>query len=187
MTVSQISGRELTRLRIMIDLADNRITLETAATLMGLGRRQVFRPRRAFSADGAPALISRKRGGPSNRRHGKTFRRTVLELVRRSRAVERDTNRPTFAAPSWKAAARTPTHLWVASPTPRLRTCRKQVLQTSAAAEASSLQAVTVGEGLRSTDFASSGPQAMDGRPAPTMTPRSGCVLGHDRLFRSKP
>src|SRR3984957_14548610 len=83
MTVIQMSGQELTRLRIMIDLADNRITIEAAAALMGLGRRQVFRLRRAFSADGAPALISGKRGRPSNRRHGETFRRTVLALVRR--------------------------------------------------------------------------------------------------------
>ena len=82
MTVIQMSGQELTRLRIMIDLADSRITIEAAAALMGLGRRQVYRLRRAFSADGAPALISGKRGRPSNRRHGETFRRTVLALVR---------------------------------------------------------------------------------------------------------
>jgi hypothetical protein len=37
MTVIQMSGQELTRLRIMIDLADNRITIEAAAALMGLG------------------------------------------------------------------------------------------------------------------------------------------------------
>jgi Winged helix-turn helix len=82
MTVIQMSGQELTRLRIMIDLADNRITIEAAAALMGLGRRQVFRLRRAFRADGVPALVSRKRGRPGNRRHGETFRRTVLALVR---------------------------------------------------------------------------------------------------------
>ena len=41
MTVIQMSGQELIRLRIMIDLADNRITIEAAAALMGLGRRQV--------------------------------------------------------------------------------------------------------------------------------------------------
>src|SRR5271157_4732806 len=49
---------------------------------------------------------------------------------------------------------------------PPLRTCRK----TSAAVEAPSPQAVMVGEGLPSTDFASSGLQAMVGRPAPTMS-----------------
>jgi hypothetical protein len=39
MTVSQMSGQEPTRLRVMIDPADNRITIEAAAALMGLGRR----------------------------------------------------------------------------------------------------------------------------------------------------
>src|SRR6202166_1571072 len=82
MTVIQVSGQELTRLRIMIDLADGRITVEATAALMGLGRRQVFRLRRAFAADGASALSSRKRGRPSNHQHGETFRRTVLALVR---------------------------------------------------------------------------------------------------------
>ncbi|WP_158931686.1 hypothetical protein [Acidisphaera sp. S103] len=47
-----------------------------------MGRRQVFRLRRAFCADGATALISRNRGRRSNRQHGETFRRTVLALVR---------------------------------------------------------------------------------------------------------
>jgi hypothetical protein len=36
MMVIQMSGQESTRLRIMIDLADRRITVEAAATLMGL-------------------------------------------------------------------------------------------------------------------------------------------------------
>jgi Winged helix-turn helix len=66
----------------VIDLADGRLTVEAAAALMGLGRRQVFRLRRAFAADGASGLISRKRGRPSNRKRGETFRATVLSLVR---------------------------------------------------------------------------------------------------------
>ena len=82
MTVIQMSDRELTRLRVMIDLADGRLTVEAAATLMGLGRRQIFRLRRAFVVDGPSALASRKRGRPSNRQRGETFRRTVLALVR---------------------------------------------------------------------------------------------------------
>src|ERR1700690_3620800 len=82
MTVIHMSGQELTRLRIMIDLADGRITVEASAALMGLGRRQVFRLRRAFASDGASGLSSRKRGRPSNRRQGETFRHTVLGLGR---------------------------------------------------------------------------------------------------------
>ena len=82
MAVIQMSTRELTRLRVMIDLADGRLTVETAATLMGMGRRQVFRLRRTFATDGPSALVSRKRGRPGNRTHGETFRRTILALVR---------------------------------------------------------------------------------------------------------
>jgi Helix-turn-helix domain len=80
--VIQMSDRELTRLRVMIDLADDRLTVDAAATLMGLGRRQLYRLRRAFSADGPAGLASRKRGRPSNRKHGESFRATVLSLVR---------------------------------------------------------------------------------------------------------
>jgi hypothetical protein len=80
--VIQMSDRELTRLRVMIDLADDRLTVDAAATLMGLGRRQIYRLRWAFSADGPAGLASRKRGRPSNRKRGETFRATVLSLVR---------------------------------------------------------------------------------------------------------
>jgi hypothetical protein len=80
--VIQMSDRELTRLRVMIDLADDRLTLDAAATLMGLGRRQIYRLRQAFSAGGPAGLVSRKRGRPSNRKHGESFRATVLSLVR---------------------------------------------------------------------------------------------------------
>ena len=70
--VIQMSDRELTRLRVMIDLADDRLTVDAAATLMGLGRRQIYRLRRIFSVDGPAALASRKRGRPSNRKHGES-------------------------------------------------------------------------------------------------------------------
>ncbi|MBV8574716.1 MAG: ISNCY family transposase [Acetobacteraceae bacterium] len=65
--------------------------MDAAAELMGVGRRQVFRLRRAFQVfrlrrafetAGATGLVSKKRGHPSNREHGKTFRRTVLDLIR---------------------------------------------------------------------------------------------------------
>src|SRR6202453_5509717 len=80
--VIQMSDRELTRLRVMIDRADDRLTVNAAAMLMGLGRRQIYRLRRAFSADGPAGLASRKRGRPSNRKRGESFRATVLSLVR---------------------------------------------------------------------------------------------------------
>src|ERR1700748_3522166 len=82
MAVIKMSGRDLPRLRVLIDLSDDRLTVETAGTLLGLGRRQVYRLRRAFAAEGPSALVSRKRSRASNHRYGETFRRTVLNLVR---------------------------------------------------------------------------------------------------------
>jgi hypothetical protein len=82
MAVIQMSERELTRLRVLIDVSDRRLTVEAAGTLMGVGRRQVYRLRCALAADGPVALASRKRGRASNHRHGEMFRRTVLALVR---------------------------------------------------------------------------------------------------------
>jgi hypothetical protein len=82
MTVVRMSERELTRLRVLIDLSDRRLTVDAASTLVGLGRRQVYRLRRAFATDGPTAVVSRKRGRPSNHRHGETYHRTVLALMR---------------------------------------------------------------------------------------------------------
>ena len=82
MTVIEMSQRELGRLRILVELADGRLTVAAAAALMGIGQRQVLRLRHAFATAGPSGLASRKRGRPSNHRHGATFRRTVLTLVR---------------------------------------------------------------------------------------------------------
>ena len=79
MTVVRMSERELTRLRVLIDLSDRRLTVDAASTLVGLGRRQVYRLRRAFVTDGPTAVVSRKRG-----------RRAITATVRHS------------TAPSWR-------------------------------------------------------------------------------------
>ena len=82
-----MGDRELTRLRVMVDLADGRLTVDAAAALMRIGRRQVDRLRSAFAANGPAALASRKRGRPSNRKHGDAFRRTALTLLREDTAT----------------------------------------------------------------------------------------------------
>src|SRR5438067_4841482 len=79
MTVITMSRNELTRLRVVIDVADGRLSVADATGLIGVGRRQVYRLMDAFRAHGADGLISRKRGGPSNRALGTVFRETVLE------------------------------------------------------------------------------------------------------------
>ena len=71
MTVITMSRKELTRLRVLIDVADGRLSVADAPRLIGVGRRQVYRLMDAFRAHGADGLISRKRGGPSNRALGR--------------------------------------------------------------------------------------------------------------------
>ena len=80
MTVITMSCNELTRLRVLIDVADGRLSVADATGLIGVGRRQIYRLLQAFRADGADGLISRKRGRPSNRALGSVFRETVLAM-----------------------------------------------------------------------------------------------------------
>ncbi len=82
MTVVSLDKKEVSRLRTLVDLIDGKLTIEAAATLMEVTRRQVYRLRSAFKAEGPAALASKQRGKPSNRAHGETFRETVLSLVR---------------------------------------------------------------------------------------------------------
>src|SRR3982074_2179294 len=82
MTVSTMSRSELTRLRVLIDVADERLSVADATGLIGVGRRQIYRLMTSLRAHGADGLISRQRGKPSNRALGSVFRETVLAIVR---------------------------------------------------------------------------------------------------------
>jgi hypothetical protein len=82
MTVITMSRNELTRLRVVIDIGDGRLSVEDATGLIGVGRRQIYRLLDAFRVHGADGVISRKRGRPSNRARGAVFRETVLAIVR---------------------------------------------------------------------------------------------------------
>ena len=62
MTVITMSRNELTRLRVLIDIADGRLSIADATGLIGVGRRQIYRLLQAFRADGADGLISRTGG-----------------------------------------------------------------------------------------------------------------------------
>ena len=82
MTVNTMSRNELRRLRVLIDIADGRLSVADATGLIGVGRRQMYRLLDAFRARGPDGLISRKRGRPSHRALGAVFRETVLTIVR---------------------------------------------------------------------------------------------------------
>src|SRR5712672_1451573 len=62
MTVIAMSRTEIDRMSVLQDLAANRIKVTEAATLMSLGRRQVFRLAKAYAQRGPEALVSRRRG-----------------------------------------------------------------------------------------------------------------------------
>jgi hypothetical protein len=67
MTVIAMSRTEIDRMSVLEDLAASWIKMTEAASLMGLGRRQVYRLARAYLLRGPGALVSRRRGKPSNR------------------------------------------------------------------------------------------------------------------------
>lgn len=82
MVLHFMSDKELTRLEILRDLASGRLTTPAAAQLLGLERRQVQRLAKAYQQQGATALISKKRGQPSNRRMPSDIKTQALDLIR---------------------------------------------------------------------------------------------------------
>jgi hypothetical protein len=81
MTVIAMSRTEIDRMSVLHDLADGRIRIAEASALMGLGRRQVFRLAKAFSQHGPQALVSRRRGRPSNRCYPTALRAEVIGII----------------------------------------------------------------------------------------------------------
>ena len=82
MTVRLMSDGELSRLEVLRDLDQKRLTTEAATQLLGLGRRQVFRLLKAYRTEGATGLISKRRGRRSNRRKPEPLRKAVLGIIR---------------------------------------------------------------------------------------------------------
>src|SRR6476660_9758993 len=82
MTVIAMSRTEIDRMSVLHDLADGRIRIAEASTLMGLGRRQVFRLAKAYGKHGPQALVSRRRGRPSNRCYPTALRAEVSGIIR---------------------------------------------------------------------------------------------------------
>ena len=82
MTVILMSRSEIDRMTVLRDLAEERIRISEAATLMGVGRRQVFRLAKTFRRCGVVALVSRRRGEPSNRAYPAVLRTEVIGIIR---------------------------------------------------------------------------------------------------------
>ena len=77
-----MSDGELSRLEVLRDLDQKRLTMAAAAQLLGLERRQVFRLLKAYRAEGATGLISKRRGRRSNRRKPEALRSKALAIIR---------------------------------------------------------------------------------------------------------
>jgi hypothetical protein len=82
MTVLMMSHTEIDRLHVVRDLLAKRIRMNAATQLLGVTRRQVCRIISAYRAGGPSALISKKRGKPSNRSYPTSLRLTTIELIR---------------------------------------------------------------------------------------------------------
>jgi hypothetical protein len=94
MTVLSMSKQEFGRLDVLLRVQSGRLRVADACALMGLQRRQVFRLLRGLRQDGAPSLLSKRRGKPSNHRLPPEVRALALSIVR-ERYVDFG---PTFAA-----------------------------------------------------------------------------------------
>ena len=77
-----MSDGELTRLEVLRDLDQRRLTTEAAARLLRLERRQVFRLLKAYRTTGPAGLISKRRGRRSNRRKPEALRKAALAIIR---------------------------------------------------------------------------------------------------------
>ena len=82
MTVLAMSHGELSRFDTLMRVERGELRVEDAATLLGLKRRQVFRLLERLRSEGAPGVVSRKRGRPSNRRHSDAVREQIVTIVR---------------------------------------------------------------------------------------------------------
>src|SRR5258707_2212151 len=82
MTVITMSRTEIDRMSVLQDLAASRIKVTEAATLMSLGRRQVFRLAKAYARRGPQALVSRRRARPSNRAYPADLRDMATGIIR---------------------------------------------------------------------------------------------------------
>jgi len=88
MSVAVLSMRdgELRRLEVLRDVDRGGLPVGAAAQLLERSERQVWRLLKAFRAEGAPGLISKKRGRPSNRKTSEAIRSAVLWIVRQNYA-----------------------------------------------------------------------------------------------------
>ena len=86
MAVLSMSDGELRCLEVLRDVDRGDLPVRAAAQLLGRSERQVWRLLKAFRAEGAAGLVSKKRGRPSNRRTAASVRTAALWIIRQNYA-----------------------------------------------------------------------------------------------------
>lgn len=82
MTLVTMSDKEFSRLKVLQDVAANRLKVSEAAALLQITRRQFFRLQRSFRHNGPEGLVSRRRGRSGNRRSPTTIRKFAIAAIR---------------------------------------------------------------------------------------------------------
>jgi len=76
-----MSKKELSRLQVMRQLEQKRLTQKKAAEILGISTRQVRRLLQSFRAHKEKGLISKRRGKPSNNRLKAELRQDAIDLL----------------------------------------------------------------------------------------------------------
>jgi len=76
-----MSKKELNRLEIMQRIQEKRLAQREAAQILGLSVRHVKRLYRAYRQQGAPGLVSKRRGKPSNNRLDPQVEQQAIDLI----------------------------------------------------------------------------------------------------------
>ncbi len=82
MELLTMSNQELDRLTVIQRVMEKRLTQVEASAQLGVTPRQLRRWIQAYSTDGAKALISKKRGKPSNRAYADSIKADVILLIK---------------------------------------------------------------------------------------------------------
>ena len=81
-----MSERELNRVEVLAQVDDGRLSVDNAANMLSLTRRQVFRLLKRYRQDGAAAIRHKARGKPPNNRIHHAKRDYALSLIKESYA-----------------------------------------------------------------------------------------------------
>ena len=77
-----MSERELNRVEVLAQVDDCRLSVDNAANMLALTRRQIFRLLKLYRQDGAAAIRHKARGKPPNNRIHKAKRDYALSLIK---------------------------------------------------------------------------------------------------------